>query len=460
MKLLWKHSLAFILLLNYLVLNSDASAAERWFLNASVLDPNSKDVILRQVLVRDDQIIQVIETVPEDDGIAREDLGGDLMLPGMIDMHTHAWGNGSLTHNEGYQYIGIRGTLNAMLYAGVHGALDLFGKEDQLLDYRDNQYPSIRDEAQLFAAGPCFTVTTGHCSMMGIKTRIIDSPEQVVPEVQELAAKQPNVLKVVLEQEHPRRPTVSKETLQVFLAEAKKLNIPSVVHVGSWADVRTASELGANAITHLPLTPMPEDIPALLKANDTAIITTVGVILETQRLFKEVPKSHTDELTRTLVKPAILEQFPVEKNSKGQVDWLRSEKWLHAKVNATHSLTTLVAQGVTIIAASDSANLTMYQGVGLHTELFHLQQLGMSAKDILLSATHEAYQFLGINWGIKAGAKANFIILPLEVTQDITKTVEFKRIYLEGRVVDREKLLTYAIPDWWQYSKLLIGVED
>ncbi|RPA55005.1 metal-dependent hydrolase [Shewanella vesiculosa] len=460
MELIWKLVLALILLLNYLGLGSDASAAERWFLNASVLDPDSKGVTLKNVLIRGNEIIQVTEAIPVKDGIAQEDLAGDLMLPGMIDMHTHAWGNGSLTYNEGFQYIGIRGTLNAMLYAGVHGALDLFGKEDQLLDYRDNQYPSMRDEAQLFAAGPCFTVTKGHCSEMGIKTRIIDSPEQVVPEVQELAAKRPNVLKVVLEQDHPRKPTVSKETLQVFLAEAKKLNIPSVVHVGSWEDVRTASELGANSITHLPFTPMPEDIPALLKANNTAIITTVGVILETQRLFKEVPKSHTDKLTRTLVNPAILEQFPVEKKSKGQVDWLKSEKWLHAKVNATDSLAKLVAQGVTIIAGSDSANLTMYQGVGLHTELFHLQQLGMSAKDILLSVTHEAYQFLGLNWGIKPGAKANFIILPIEVTEDITKTVEFKRIYLEGRIVDREKLLTYATPNWWQYGKLIMGVED
>ncbi|MDR9764674.1 hypothetical protein RJP56_01215 [Shewanella baltica] len=161
-----------------------------------------------------------------------------------------------------------------------------------------------------------------------------------------------------------------------------------------------------------------------------------------------------------MVKPAIFEQFPVEKKSKGQVDWLKSEKWLHAKVNATLSLTKLVAQGVTIIAGSVSANLTMYQGVDLHTELFHLQKLGMSAKDILLSVTHEAYQFLGINWGIKAGAKANFLILPIEVTQDITKSVEFKHVYLEGRIVDRESLLTYATPNWWQYSKLLIGIED
>jgi imidazolonepropionase-like amidohydrolase len=463
MKLIWKLSLALILLLNYLALGSDASAAERWFLNASVLDPDSKEVTLKNVLVRGNEIIQVTEAAPANDGITQEDLAGDLMLPGMIDMHDHAWGNASLRTNEDYQYIGIRGSLNAMLYSGVHGVLDLFGKEQQFIDYRDSQYPSIRDEAFLFVAGPCFTVTTGHCSQMGVKTRILDSPEQVAKEVQELAAKRPDVVKIVFEQ-RPDVPTVSKETLQAFLLEAKKLNIPSVVHVGSWDDVRTATELGANAVTHFPFAPMPEDIPALLKANNTAIITTVGLVAELHLLFKDVPKGHTDTLTHALVKPSLLEQFPIEKGHenyhKKYIKWLTDEKRKNAFVDTKNSLAKLLTHGVTIIAGSDSGNEAIYQGVGLHRELFHLQRLGMSAKDILLSVTHEAYQFLGINWGIKAGAKANFIILPLEVIQDITRTVEFKRIYLEGRIVEREKLLAYATPNWWQYSKLFLGFED
>ncbi len=53
-----------------------------------------------------------------------------------------------------------------------------------------------------------------------------------------------------------------------------------MVHVGSWSDIRTAAELGADAVTHLPWKAMPDDIPELMAAQGTAFIPTVGVVNE------------------------------------------------------------------------------------------------------------------------------------------------------------------------------------
>ena len=85
------------------------------------------------------------------------------------------------------QLLGPQGTVNAALYNGVAFVLDLFGREEVVLAFRDGQRTSDRRGARFFAAGPCFTATGGHCSEYGIPTRIIDTPEEARREVADLA---------------------------------------------------------------------------------------------------------------------------------------------------------------------------------------------------------------------------------------------------------------------------------
>lgn len=387
------------------------------------------------------------------------DLAGSLVVPGMIDMHTHGWGNSGLRTNDDYQYIGIRGTSNAMLYAGVHGWLDLFNDEARILNYRDQQFHTERDESYVFAAGPCFTVTNGHCSF-GRPTRIIDSPEDVEREVNALMARKPNVLKVVYHTKN-EAPTISEATLQTFLEKAEAVGVPSVVHVGNWDDVRAAAKFGASAVTHVPWTPMPEDIPMLMKNNNTAMIPTVGLLAELLLLKeqRELPES-AQELTDVLVDEILLQQFPLKGQNESYMTWVEKHENAGALWNMANSLSLLSKHGVKLLVGSDAANEAMYQGIGMHRELAHLQAMGFPVSELLKAATYNAYQFLGINWGIKKGAPANFIVVDPLATKDIEYLTQIKSIYLHGREVNRSELLKYAKPGWIQYAKLFLGFED
>ncbi|WP_278361066.1 hypothetical protein [Idiomarina abyssalis] len=108
------------------------------------------------------QVVAASQELTHDDV---RDGQGQVIMPAFIDMHSHSMGNSSLDRSD-YQYIGIRGTANAMLYAGVHGWLDLYSVEEDILGYRNAKHHEARDEAQVFAAGPCFTVPTGHCNLV------------------------------------------------------------------------------------------------------------------------------------------------------------------------------------------------------------------------------------------------------------------------------------------------------
>lgn len=449
------------LLIICILLASFPSFATSFVLNNVLLpDFESRQLKPVNVEIADGKIKQIVESsvhLPHSD---TRDGEGKVMMPAFIDMHSHSMGNTSLDRSD-YQYIGIRGTANAMLYAGVHAWLDLFTDEDDIFTYRNEAFSAERHEARVFAAGPCFTVPTGHCDFGG--TRLISTPEQAISELRDLSHAKPDVVKIVFDNAG-KSPTVDEATFEAFLNEAKRLNIKSVVHIGSWSDIRTAAALGANAITHLPREPMPEDIPQVMLDNGTVFIPTAGGVAEVLRLHEPSKADLSASvlpipMTQALVNEDLLADYPVTARHKDIYDWLTESKAKDALATMRESMIALDKAGVEILVGSDSGNLAMFQGIGFHRELYFLQQLGMSPWDILSGATHKAYKFLGVDWGIDAGKPAHFTLHAENVFEDISLSTQVEGIYIHGRQVNREPLLRYAKPGFFQYMKLFLGFE-
>jgi len=386
---------------------------------------------------------------------------GKVMLPAMIDMHSHSMGNTSLDRSD-YQYIGIRGTANAMLYSGVHGWLDLFSNEQDILSYRNAQYSKSRNEAFVFAAGPCFTVPNGHCDF-GEPNRLISTPDEARNELIDLSKAKPNVVKVVYDH-HLKKPTLDKATFKAFIDTANELGIKSVVHIGTWQDVQTASEFGATAVTHLPKEKMPEGLARLLAKNGTVVIPTVGVMGELLYMHQASEKQLQSSvislpLTKALVADDLLKDYPVSDAHPRYKAWLDRLTEQQVYENMQDAITRFNKVGVSILVGSDAANLAMYQGVGFHRELFHLARLGLPPWQLIKSATLDSYAFLGINWQLKAGADAHFTLQHADIFQNIGLSTNVSEIYLYGRKIKREPLLHYAKPGFIQYAKLFLGFE-
>jgi len=134
----------------------------------------------------------------------------------------------------------------AALYAGVARYLDLFSQEDSIFAARASRRAAKTPAADIFAAGPCLTATRGHCSEYGVPTRIVDSPADATREVNELAKKGPDVVKVVYDhQTYSGRslPTIDRATLDAVVGTARSHGLKTVVHVGSGPTFVTPSWL-------------------------------------------------------------------------------------------------------------------------------------------------------------------------------------------------------------------------
>ena len=107
-----------------LFITTQALASDFVINNVLLPDFQARELTPVNIEVADGKFKQIVDSsVPLSNADVR-DGKGQVIMPAFIDMHSHSMGNSSLDRSD-YQYIGIRGTANAMLYAGVHGWLDL-----------------------------------------------------------------------------------------------------------------------------------------------------------------------------------------------------------------------------------------------------------------------------------------------------------------------------------------------
>ena len=107
--------------------------------------------------------------------------------------------------------------------------------------------------------------------------------------------------------------------------------------------------------------------------------------------------------------------------------------------------------GVTVLAGTDAPDSFAFPGLGLTDELEHLSLAGLSAIDVLRAATLAPAKFLGLEnraGVIKAGARADIVLLNSNPLENISATADIDAVVLAGVPYGRDDL-----------DKMLAGVE-
>src|SRR5262245_55244991 len=191
------------------------AAQDLYIRNARILDPAGRTETSGNILIRGGLIAGFPKSKPAGFTGSELDAGGRYVIPALTDMHTHSYGNAGAAGPP--EFLGTAGVARVDLQAGVARFLDLFSPEDSILALRNRQRAGNVPGAEILAAGPCLTATKGHCSEYGVPTRLVNTPEEARREVTELAAKKPDVVKVVYDHEvygGRSMPSIDKATLQ------------------------------------------------------------------------------------------------------------------------------------------------------------------------------------------------------------------------------------------------------
>lgn len=428
---------AWLMAAHVLVLGGGPLGAQDLVLeNARILDPISRTETRGALWIEGGKVVGVGRAAPSGARGARVDLGGRFVVPGFVDLHTHSWGNtgpGGAVDGPGSEAV-----LTRVVRAGVTALLDLFGSEDQLFQLRDRQRAGLVPGAALFAAGPCFTATGGHCSEYGIPTRLIDTPDDARRELAALLPRRPDVIKVVYD--HADRgaatmPSIDRPTLEALLAGARASSVRTVVHVGTWEDVRHAVEAGADAVTHVPSeSVVPAEIIRLMVTRGTSHIPTLTAHTDFAK-YLDQPELLDDSLLRALVPDHVRLAYHADLVARDP----RMQRWVviqrAQRATMFESVRRLQRAGVRMLTGTDAANPGAFQGVSVHREMALLAEAGASPWAALAASTTSAGEFLGRRFGVRPGDDGSLVILDKSPIRSIDNTRSIEMVVLRGAIV-------------------------
>lgn len=403
---------------------------------------NSAQACLRSGLaihVRGGQIVAVCppDQVPPD--VRAIDLGGDAVVPGLIDAHVHSedWQAGFYLAN------------------GVTTVRDTGCALDEILARRQRWNAEGAAAPRLVCCGPLIDSPGKSWLPMSV---IVRTPEEARRQVDELVAAGVDQIKLYANLEWP--------CFLAALDQAQRHGKFTVAHLQEAGNAQQAISAGVDEIEHLSgcaeaLWPERRAFgmpwirlwPDLSRKRVQAL---VDLIIErnvwmtvTQAVWHKLGTAwdprHGDHPQTRYVPPALrawwTQQYPPIMADDLRLAWARALPAM--RIFTAH----LIERGGRIIAGSDTPFLHLMPGFSLHDELQLLVECGMRPAQALDAATRLAAEALQISHQtgtIEAGKRADLLVVAGDPAADIRALARLKGVIRDGRWLDPGVLLAEA----------------
>ena len=279
-------------------------ASKYAIINGIILDGNKdmKPVKDKVILVENGIIKSIADKKSEQELKEYEiiDMGGQYIMPGLINMHVHIPGTGKpkkkpmdvkklvkkVTANalmRKFSYKLCASLVRPEVYSGVTTIRTVGGILDYDSRLRDEINAGKLTGPRIIAANMAVSVPGGH--MAGSLAYEADSVESAVEYERKVAATKPDIIKLmitggVLDATKRGEPGVLKmppEYIKAACDESHKLGLKVAAHVESTEGVRVALENGVDTIEHGAKPD--EEIINLFKTKKAALITTISPAL-------------------------------------------------------------------------------------------------------------------------------------------------------------------------------------
>lgn len=381
------------------------------------------------VVVRDGRITAVGADAGIADGIATIDGRGKTLLPGLIDAHTHSWGNAQAD----------------ALRFGVTSELDMLGDWHRLPGLKLQRESMARTaQADLWSAGAAVTAPDGHGTQYGMKVPTLAAADDAQAFVAARVGEGSDFIKLVVEDmsaygDGRRWPTLTAPQVTAGIKAAHRAGKRALVHVSRQADAQHAVESGADGLAHMFVDAAASD--GFVRAahdRDAFVVPTLSVLASVAGA-DEGAKLAADPRLQPLLSGEQLGSLKAAFPAPGRPDVLD---------RALRSVRALHAAGVTILAGTDAGNPGTAHGAGMHGELALLVRAGLTPTAALTAATAAPAQRFGLSdrGRIAVGKRADLLLVNGDPTRDITATRAIAGVWKNGYAIDRA-LAASAAPE-------------
>lgn len=391
------------------------------FTNARIITMKGDEVIENGTVLVDGNLLKAVGkssdiTIPA--GTKQIDCNGKTILPGFIDAHAHGdhFRSGIMPQKHWAYY--------ANLAYGITTMHDPSANTEMVFTQSESIKAGLMTGPRVFSTG---TVLYGADGDFKAVVNSIDDARSALRRTKAFGAFS------VKSYNQPRR-----EQRQMIIQAARELQMEVVPEGGSTFFHNLTMILdGHTTVEHnLPVAPLYDDVIQLWKNAKTAytptlIVSYAGVsgeyywyqhsnVWEKERLLRFTPRSVIDTRSRHRT------MLPEEEYENGHILVSRSAK-------------KLLDNGVKVNMGAHG----QLQGLGVHWEIWMLQQGGMTNLQALQAATANPAFSLGLDkWigSLEPGKLADLIVMDKNPLEDIRNTESVRYTMVNGRLYDSETL--------------------
>lgn len=391
-----------------------AQGTSRAFVGARIVDGTGSGPIENGVLVvRSGRVEAVGPTgavrIPAD--AERVDVAGMTIVPGFINSHGHA---------------GAQADEKLGLYAryGVTTVVSLGGENRTHAALRDAQDTSNLARTRIFIAGP----------VLGPRSSL-QAAEQVDDLAREMAV---DWIKIRVD---PGMGGMPEDVYAAVIDNAHRHGLPLAAHMYTLEDAKGLVRRGADLLAHsVRDREVDEELVSMLRERGGCLSPTLVREVSTF-IYESTPEFFSDPFFLAEADPGVIESL----RDPGQQRRMaaRAQTGKDALAMAQRNLKILSDGGVRIAFGTDSgASPSRFPGYFEHVEMELMSRAGLTPMQILVSATGDAAECMGLDslGTLTPGRWADFSVLGANPLDDIRNTRTIESVWIAGNRVPRAEI--------------------
>jgi imidazolonepropionase-like amidohydrolase len=397
------------------------------FVGARLFDGTGRPPVPGAVLVVKDGRVMSVGSAKEvrvPPGAERIDLAGRYVIPGLVNAHGHVGETRGLKAGpELYDRANVLAQLRLYARYGITTVQSLGGDRDEGFALRGEQDTPTLDRARLYVAGPVIEAKT---------------PEAARVQVQALAARKPDWVKIRVDDNLGTTPKMPPEVYRAVIDEAHRQGLRLAAHIFYLEDARDLLASGADLIAHsVRDRPVDAAFVAALKARGVCVCPTLMREVSAF-VYGSEPDFFADPFFAKEADPEVVAALRNPERQKGVASSPASARYREALDVAARNLKVLFEAGVPIAMGTDTGPPARFQGYFEHLELERMVAAGLSPAQVLVTATSGAARCLGLAdtvGSLQPGRWADLVVLRQDPLADIRNTRTVESVWIAGNRV-------------------------
>jgi imidazolonepropionase-like amidohydrolase len=426
MKIIIFLPLLFVVLFACKSVEQDNAYPATAFSGATIIDGNGTSPIINGVLlIRNGRVLAVgsKEDVEIPASATVVDLSGKFIIPGIINAHGHV---GDVKGIEGGYYSSENIIENLSVYAryGITTVVSLGGDSNDAESLRAVNDTVSTNRARLFIAGEVISGKTADEALA-----VVDRNHQMGVDF----------MKIRVDDNLGTSPKMTEEIYRAVIQRSHELGYKIATHMYYLDDAKKLLNAGTDLLAHsVRDLPVDDSFIQLLKEKKIGYCPTLtrevsAFVFESTPAFFSDPffsREYDSATIEPLKDPARQSQV---RNSKS------AQTYKQQLPVAMANLKRLSDNGVPIVFGTDSGIPTRFMGYFEHLEMQMMADAGLTPMQIIVSATKNAAEYMGLKdlGTITPKHRADFIVLDADPLDDIRNVRQITNVFIGGTEVPR-----------------------